>query len=192
MTIARLLDIASTLDDAHHALCEVAEGMLPADAYFNGTASLIADGRATEPTEPAPLVVLPTVDEIADVLGSAYLAWSDNNDKASIHRAYAAAVLDLFAARVPHWVRIEPGTLVKAGTRMREVTKRGNVEEWTSKTEWTPRNGEFYVDPRTIPAEPVDPALAVVIECLEESEPETREADARRLLVLIDAARADK
>ena len=50
----------------------------------------------------------------------------------------------------------------------------------------------FYVDPRTVPAEPEDPAVAVVVEWLAVCGPiDAGTDDARDLLARIDAARSD-
>ena len=46
-----LLDIAETLDQLHHRLCDIAEATIPATN-----------------DDAAPLVVLPTVDEITDII----------------------------------------------------------------------------------------------------------------------------
>ena len=153
---------------------------------------LIANGHATEPTAPAALVVLPTVDEIADVLRT---SWSQvHSTVAALHRTYAENVLDLLESRVPHWVKIEPGTLVKAGTRYRTEGKDW-AWETSQETDWTPyaaASGTMrtYIDPRTVPAEPEDPGLAVVRDWMADA-PTADDDDARDLLARIDAARAD-
>ncbi len=54
------------------------------------------------------------------------------------------------------------------------------------------RSSRYYLDPRTVPAEPEDPALAVVREWLKVCGPiDAGTEDARDLLARIDAARSD-
>lgn len=199
MTVtSRLLAIAETIDLAHHELCDVAEGLIQAT-----TPTEPAPGLEVAAAAPSPLVVLPTVDEIADVIHVSDCAGETDvlpwNELMEVSRhAYlteAAAVLDLFAARVPHWVRIEPGTDVKAGTHLLLFKPSGEyacvIAAQDSELSPDPNGGTWYVDPRTIPAEPEDPALAVIIEWMDTPPLGNDAADASDLLTRIDAARAD-
>ena len=160
------------------------------DAY---RARLIAHLDATVP-EPAPLVVLPTVDEIAQAIVADCLK-GDPVTGEGWHVTAARAVLDLLESRVPHWVRIEPGTDVKAGTHLLLFKPSGEyacvIAAQDSELSPDPNGGTWYVDPRTIPAEPEDPALAVIIEWMDTPPLGNDAADASDLLTRIDAARAD-
>ena len=102
------------------------------------------------------------------------------------------AILDLIAARLPVWQSVEPGTVIKAGTRVRRpyLTDSGAVEHILPTD--TPANDGWCIDPRTVPAEPVDPRVAVVGEWLDSIGSEEHTADdARDLLARLDAVRAD-
>ena len=111
---------------------------------------------------PAP-AVLPTVDEVADAVVQS------TRDEGWSYRTVAQAALDLIAARVPVWVPVEPGTVIKPGTRWRFESGEGatlRVEEETAAIPYTcrPSSARYYIDPRTVPAEPEDPRVAVVAE----------------------------
>ena len=99
-------------------------------------------------------VVLPTVGEVREAIiaGTKLGGWMP-------HTA-AQAVLDLIASRVPVWQPVEPGTVIKAGTVTRiEWDDRGAREEVT-RSDYTFCQTDltrFYLDPRTVPAEPVEP-----------------------------------
>ena len=143
--------------------------------------------RCYAPRTPQPAaVVLPTVDEVADVPRS--------GDGLRFYSDSARDILDLIAARLPVWQPVEPGTVIKAGTRVREVWPDGDATEWTAAADFprSPSTSHVFIDPRTVPAEPEDPALAVVREWLKVCGPIDAGADdARVLLARIDAARAD-
>lgn len=199
MTVtSRLLAIAETIDLAHHELCDVAEGLIQATAPTEP-----APGLEVAADAPNPLVTLPTVDEIARQLLDAEVAqgeidgeWDDLDDYSLDSYLYTAgAVLAMLAARVPHWVRIEPGTDVKAGTHLLLFKPSGEyacvIAAQDSELSPDPNGGTWYVDPRTIPAEPEDPALAVIIEWMDTPPLGNDAADARDLLARIVAARAD-
>ena len=68
--------------------------------------------------------------------------------------AVEAHVLASHACPVPVWQPIEPGTVVKAGTRVREDWD-DQITEWTLGEEliMDPRR-RYWLDPRTIPAAP--------------------------------------
>ena len=147
---------------------------------------------------PAP-IVLPTVDEVVDIIKDGGF-YSDT----------ARVVLGLIAARLPVWRPVEPGTVIKAGTVTRiEWDDRGAREEVT-RSDYTFCQTDltrFYLDPRTVPAEPVepvDPRAELLAEelhkhggceevwpCCSVSTVEHYRNDARDLLARLDAVRAD-
>ena len=150
------------------------------------------------PASAAAPVVLPTVGEVREAIiaGTKLGGWMP-------HTA-AQAVLDLIASRLPVWQPVEPGTVIKAGTRVRRpyLTDSGAVEHILPTD--TPANDGWCIDPRTVPAEPVDPRAELLAEELhnhggcEEVWPscsvstvEHYRNDARDLLARLDAARAD-
>ena len=100
--------------------------------------------NATQPQPAA--VVLPTVDEVADVLRS--------GDGLRFYSDSARDILDLIATRLPVWQPVEPGTVIKAGTRVRRpyLTDSGAVEHILPTD--TPANDGWCIDPRTVPVEP--------------------------------------
>ena len=119
---------------------------------------LTAADKATEllTTQPAP-IVLPTAKEVREAIiaGTKLGGWMP-------HTA-AQAVLDLIASRVRHWVPVEPGTVIKAGTRLREDWD-DQIAEWTLGEDQDPyqncgRRCRYYIDPATVPAEPEDPRI---------------------------------
>ena len=110
----------------------------------------------------------------------------------------------LNADGLPVWQPIEPGTVIKAGTRVRRpyLTDSGAVEHILPTD--TPANDGWCIDPRTVPAEPVDPRAELLAEelhnhggceevwpCCSVSTVEHYRNDARDLLARLDAARAD-
>lgn len=105
------------------------------------------------PASAAAPVVLPTAKEVREAIiaGTKLGGWMP-------HTA-AQAVLDLIASRVRHWVPVEPGTLIKAGTRVREDWD-DQVTEWTlgEELDKDPKR-RYWFDPRTVPAEPEDPRI---------------------------------
>ena len=116
---------------------------------------LTAADKATEllTTQPAP-IVLPTAKEVREAIiaGTKLGGWMP-------HTA-AQAALNLIASRVPVWQPVESGTVIKAGTVTRiEWDDRGAREEVT-RSDYTFCQTDltrFYLDPRTVPAEPVEP-----------------------------------
>ena len=112
-------------------------------------------------TSQPPAVVLPTVDEVADAI----LASSTTGE--GWHVSGARAALNLIAARITPWHPVEPGTIIKAGTRVREDWD-DQITEWTLGQDEDPyamrssRSARLYIDPRTVPAEPEDPDAALV------------------------------
>ena len=139
--------------------------------------------RCYAPRTPQPkpaAVVLPTVEEVTDIIKAGGF-YSDT----------ARAVLDLIAARLPVWKPVEPGTVVKAGTRVREIWSDGDATEYSAGADFTPSGSHvFFIDPRTVPAEPEDPRVAVVLDWYLSSEAPGTDTDARDLLARLDAVRA--
>ena len=114
-----------------------------------------ASSQVKTADNPAP-IVLPTVDEVADVLRS--------GDGLRFYSDSARDILDLIATRLPVWQPVEPGTVIKAGTRVRRpyLTDSGAVEHILPTD--TPANDGWCIDPRTVPAEPVDPRAELLAE----------------------------
>ena len=154
-----------------------------------------ASSQVKTADNPAP-IVLPTVDEVADVLRS--------GDGLRFYSDSARDILDLIAARLPVWQPVEPGTVIKAGTRVRRpyLTDSGAVEHILPTD--TPANDGWCIDPRTVPVEPVDPRAELLAEelhnhggceevwpCCSVSTVEHYRNDARDLLARLDAVRAD-
>ena len=138
--------------------------------------------RCYAPRTPQPqpaTVVLPTVKDVRQTMDDAYI-WHDA----------AQDVLDLIAARITPWKPIEPGTVIKAGTVTRIEWGDRDAREEVTRADYTPCQTDparYYLDPRTVPAEPEDPLVAVVNEWLNN----THEGPAD-LLARLDAARADR
>ena len=157
MTIStdRLLDIAERLDQLRHQLCDEAEKLIPVSSPVK---------TADNP------IVLPTVKEVRTAIIMA------EHDGGWIEHTVARAVLDLIASRVPVWQPVEPGT-IRPGMRVRYVATGGiegifTVEDvadgrfyFKSGYAWSGMSDHaWFVDPRTVPAEPEDPRVAVVRE----------------------------
>lgn len=154
------------------------------------------DIRCHAPREAAPLH-LPDVDTVARAVyesDDALPEWDDEREGVKdAYRAYARAALDLIAERVPVWKRVEPGTLIKAGTRFRVESPSGlGTERVASYDRTVDDSAPVFIDPRTVPAEPEDPRLAVVVEWSNEPAADTREEAARDLLARLDALEADR
>ena len=76
----------------------------------------------------------------------------------------------LNADGLPVWQPIEPGTVIKAGTRVREDWD-DQITEWTLGQDEEPyasrsRSSRYWLDPRTVPVEPVDPRAELLAEKL--------------------------
>ena len=155
------------------------------------------DGSQPQPTA----VVLPTVEEVREAIRAA------ERDGGWMEHTVAKAVLDLIASRVPVWQPVEPGT-IRPGMRVRYVATGGiegifTVEDvadgrfyFKSGYAWSGMSDHaWFVDPRTVPAEPEDPRVAVVREWLSVVPLDSDAGDeglARDLLASIDAARAEQ
>ena len=152
------------------------------------------------PASAAAPVVLPTVEEVALTImqDDGY----PHREMAPAYLTIAQAVLDLIASRVRHWVPVEPGTIIKVGTRVRRpYSFRSGYVEYTEYEERAARD-DFYIDPATVPAEPEDPRVELLAEELEAasgccfdswpcSEADRWYRDARLILARLDAVRAD-
>ena len=141
------------------------------------------------PASAAAPIVLPTVEEVARtiMLDDGY----PHRDPAYLTNAQA--VLDLIASRVRHWVPVEPGTLIKAGTHYRIECCDGSANEHVASFDRkTDESWPVYIDPATVPAEPEDPRLAVVVEWGSEPAAATRKEAAHDLLTRLDALQADR
>ena len=110
----------------------------------------LADLDGSQPQPAA--VVLPTVDEVVDIVLI---------KEGGFYSAAARDILGLIAARLPVWQPVAPGTVIKAGTRVREDWD-DQITEWTLGESEDPyasrsRSSRYWLDPRTVPAEPVEP-----------------------------------
>lgn len=163
-------------------------GLTPADDLTRHE----AERRAARDRHPEPLAVLPTVDEIAAAIHESG-SHSDRPyaDLTELSREMIArqarGVLALIEARIPHWVEVEPGEVIKAGTHFRFAWPDGYAAESVASRDWAQPDEDrrhIFIDPRTVPAEPVDPRIAVVEEWAEEISPRVTAAD---LLARLDA-----
>ena len=123
--------------------------------------------RATNPLH------LPDVDALAQKVLETCETWekaelNDLND-APLPETIAQAVLDLIAAHQPVWKQVEPGTLIKEGTRYRYEAPNGSSYERIATSDFLSGDGTF-IDPRTIPA----PTLTERIRAALDDSPESR------------------
>ena len=131
------------------------------------------DSPCYAPRETAPLLV-PDVDTVARKVRETCETWEkaevvDLND-APLPETIARAVLDLIAAHQPVWKRVEPGTLIKEGTRYRRETLNGSFWERIAAGDFLTGDGNISIDPRTVPA-PEDPRVEVLAEEMEAEYP---------------------
>ena len=146
--------------------------------------------KAAELLTTSTMIVLPTVEEASEVVSIAAHQGGSYTD-------YAKAVLDLIASRVRHWVRVEPRSLIKKGTHVRHarhVHATGTYYSVEFITMFDIHTGHGQEDrwyiPATVPAEPEDPAVAVVMEWYRST---TADHDGiTELLARIDAVREAK
>lgn len=150
------------------------------------------DSPCYAPRATAPLHQ-PDVDTVARAIyeSDCIIPWGGRDDSVKDeYRRNARDVLDLIAAHQPVWVEVPKGTLIKAGTRWRRESE-GYAQERIAAGDFLSGYGAYSIDARTIPAEPEDPRVAVVLEFLDQTEPGTHERDARELLARIDALGGD-
>lgn len=139
-----------------------------------------AEELLREPT-PAP-VALPTVDVIGETIWRASL-YDGGAISVTGAEVIARAVLDLIAERVPVWKPVEPDQ-IRPGMRVRRVTTDGTENTFTVGEVTDERvyfkggyvwvgvgEGVWFVDPRTVPAEPEDPRVEVLAEEMEAEYP---------------------
>ena len=129
------------------------------------------DSPCYAPRETAPLH-LPDVDTVARAIYESARGtnWDDEDDFVKdAYRVHARAVLDLIAAHQPVWHRVEPGTLIKAGTRYRRVCADDSSYERIAESDFLSR-GIISIDQRTIPA----PTLTERIRAALNDSPESR------------------
>lgn len=118
-------------------------------------------------------IVLPNIEQmVSQLMGSTVLHGISMQQWESLGQA----ALDLIASRVPVWVPIEPGTVVKAGTMYRvaydaEITK---AVERVAVSDFCASDG-FCIDPRTVPVDdPLSPAVAAFKEAWHAADAEGR------------------
>ena len=124
------------------------------------------------PRETSPLH-LPDVDTVARVIyesDGCPTSWATQlEDAKDDYRRNARAVLDLIAAHQPVWRRVEPGTLIKEGTRYRRETLNGSWER-IAAGDFLTGDGIYSIDPRTVP----EPTLTERIRAALSDSPEPR------------------
>ena len=143
-------------------------------ATLNGKPCPHGDPACYAPRETAPLH-LPDVDTVARAIYESddhpIDSWAtQNEDVKDSYRANARDVLDLIAAHQPVWQRVEPGTLIKGGTRYRRETLNGSFWERIAAGDFLTGDGNISIDSRTIPA----PTLTERIRAALDDSPESR------------------
>ena len=121
--------------------------------------------------EPQP-IVLPSVEDASRRIREAWAEKIGNSTDIA-----AQAVLDLIASRVPVWVPVEPGAVVKAGTLVREEYGRKvlRAEEWVPDRDFAAAAGHLFINPRTVPVDdPLSPAVAAFKEAWHAADAEGR------------------
>lgn len=127
------------------------------------------------PRETSPLH-LPDVDAVARVIyeiddidyGTNWATQSEGVKDG--YRRNVRTVLDLIAAHQPVWKCVEPGTLIKAGTRYRRETLNGSFLERIAAGDFLTGDGNISIDSRTAPA----PTLTERIRAALDDSPESR------------------
>ena len=125
------------------------------------------------PRETAPLH-LPDVDTVARAIyegDGCPTSWATQSEGVKdSYRAGVRDVLDVIAAHQPVWQRVEPGTLIKEGTRYRRETLNGSTWERIAAGNFLTGGGVYSIDPRTVPA----PTLTERIRAALNDSPESR------------------
>lgn len=133
------------------------------------------DNPCYAPRETSPLH-LPDVDAVARVIyeiddidyGTNWATQSEGVKDG--YRRNVRTVLDLIAAHQPVWKCVEPGTLIKAGTRYRRETLNGSFLERIAAGDFLTGDGNISIDSRTAPA----PTLTERIRAALDDSPESR------------------
>ena len=117
--------------------------------------------RETAPTSP---LHLPEVEMVARVIyesdGYPTTSWATESEGAKDeYRRNARDVLDLITAHQPVWHRVEPGALIKEGTRYRRETPRGSAYERIAASDFLTGDGTFIVIPEPTLTERIRAAL---------------------------------
>lgn len=140
-------------------------------------------------TAPASPLRLPDVDTVARAIyESDYgIPWDDEDDSVQdSYRSYAQAVLDLVVAHQPVWKRVEPGALIKAGTRYRRVYAEGVVFEGIAGCDLlSDKVVTVFIDPRTVPASTLTERIRAALNDSPESRITLNVADVEALLDMV-------
>ena len=128
----------------------------------------------------------PDVDTVARVIyesDGCPTSWATQLEGAKDeYRRNARDVLDLIAAHQPVWYRVEPGTLIKAGTRYRRACADGSFYERFASSDFLTGDGVYSIDPRTIPAPTLTERIRVALNDSPESRITLDVADVEALL----------
>ena len=141
------------------------------DAYRSNAKAVLdlITSRASTwvPQQPQP-IVLPSVEDVMQAICCMdYEGVLDG--PTGVHRNMAQAALDLVASRVPVWVPVEPGTVVKKGTRYRVEYPWETVGEYTASQDFrvSGSGGRTLIDTATVPVDdPVDDQVERVAKAL--------------------------
>lgn len=135
---------------------------------------------------------MPDVDAVARAVHDAHwptIDWdAERDDVKDECRTAARAVLDMIADRQPVWKRVEPGTLIKAGTRWREEEPNGAAGEYVSGIDWTigaDLKSAIFIDTGTIPAPPLTERIRAACNDSPESRITLDVADVEALLDMV-------
>ena len=161
---------------------------------------LEAEASSQVNTPQSPVVLPEMTDEDARACCEGYCEafsapWAQRSDRLRWARA-VQAVRDSLAARMPVWQPVEPGTVIKAGTAYRIDWQPGRFNVYPparydiAADDPYEDDRTWSIDPRTVPAEPEDPRVALLLDWYVDAEPSGVNADdARDLLARLDAAR---
>ena len=139
---------------------------------LNGKPCPHGDPACCAPRETAPLH-LPDVDTVARAIYESddypTNSWATQSEGVKDeYRRNARDVLGLIAAHQPVWKRVEPGTLIKKGTRYRRESE-WYVRESIAAGDFLSSDGSISIDPRTIP----EPTLTERIRAALDDSPES-------------------
>ena len=117
-------------------------------------------------------IVLPSVEDASRRIREAWAEKIGNSTDIA-----AQAVLDLIASRVPMWVPVGPGAVVKKGTLYRVEYPWETVGEYTARHDFrvSVTGCRTLIDPRTVPVDdPLSPAVAAFKEAWHAADAEGR------------------